>query len=198
MSQLIVQMQSSLDGFVDTSLEGVDWQQWDWGPECPWSTDLVEYFNKVIADASGLIVSRPLLEGGFLDHWHHMAEVKQGDPAYAFAARVTSLPKFLLTAKRPERTWPGTTAHVGDLAQGVAQAKDAAGGDLVCFGGAGLVKSLLRAALVDQLQLFVNPAVAGRGTRIFDEEMVNREWHAIDATPHGCGVIVCHWRAIHG
>lgn len=195
MNRLIVQMQSSLDGFVDTSLDGVRWQLWDWGPDCPWSPDLVGYFNEVVAGVSGLVVSRPLLEGGYLDHWQRMADVKQGDDAFAFASRVTSLPKFLLAGKTPERTWPRTTAHVGDLVRGVARAKEAARGDLLCFGGAGLVNGLLRADLIDELQLFVNPGIAGRGTRIFDETMVGRGWRAVDATPHECGVIVCRWRA---
>jgi len=72
------------------------------------------------------------------------------------------VPKYVLSvARAPEGTWPNTTVINGPLADGLARAKHDAGGDLVCCGGAAFAKALLQHDLVDELELFTNPGVAG-------------------------------------
>ena len=84
----------------------------------------------------------------------------------------------------------------GDFAQTVGQAHQLAGGDLICFGGAGFAKALLQRNLVDELQLFINPGIAGAGTQIFDETLASTRFHAIDAATYACGMIVTRWAVV--
>jgi dihydrofolate reductase len=196
-SGLILQMQTSIDGYVESSVPGSRWQQWNWGSDWPWTPDLRGYFNSVVANAGGIVLSRPMINQGYLSHWRQTADQHPGDPDYDFARRITRLPKYVLSrSRRPVDTWPNTAVLSGDFAQTVGQAHQLAGGDLICFGGAGFAKALLQRNLVDELQLFINPGIAGAGTQIFDETLASTRFHAIDAATYACGMIVTRWAVV--
>jgi dihydrofolate reductase len=194
MSRLILQMQTSIDGCVDSELPGSQWQAWNWGPQWPWSTGLRSFFNQGFAQASGILLSRPMVDEGYLDHWRMTAGQHVGEPDYDFARAIGALPKFAVSRSGgPDRRWPNLTGLRGDLAGIVRRAGEQAGGDLLCFGGAGLANALMRGDLVDELQLFINPGFAGAGRRIFDASMVTRHYRPADATAYGCGIVVIRW-----
>ena len=44
MKKLILQMQMSVDGFVESAGRN-SWQIWDWGNDCPWDAELKSDFN---------------------------------------------------------------------------------------------------------------------------------------------------------
>ena len=73
----------------------------------------------------------------------------------------------------------------------------ATSGCLLCFGGAGFARALLQGNLVDELQLFVNPGVAGAGTQIFDATQARTRFRAIDAAAYTCGIVVTGSRSAH-
>lgn len=195
MNRLILQMQASIDGLVDSEVVGSAWQQWDWGPATPWSDDLLERFNGTIEGVSGIVLSRPMVQGGYLDHWQAVAEQTRGDRSFRFASRVLALPKLVVTSDPAAGTWPRTTVldSRGGLAAAVQTAKERAGGDVLCFGGAGFASALLGGGHVDELQLYVNPGIAGEGRRVFDASMVRQSWRPAGADAHDCGVVVCRW-----
>lgn len=194
MPRLTVQMQMSIDGFVDSSVAGSRWSVWDWGPQWPWSADVREQFNGVLASAGGILLSRPMISEGYLDHWGRVADEHGDDPDYRFAVSIRQLPKYVVTARSVPATWPRTTVISGEFAESVQRAKDAAPGDLVCFGGAGFVSALLRSRLVDELQLYVNPGIAGEGASIFGADLGRERFELVDAIPTECGIIIARWR----
>jgi dihydrofolate reductase len=185
-------MQSSIDGFVDSSV-GAGWGLWDWGPEWTWSPDLREEFNRAIGEVSGILLSRPMYEGGYADHWAAIADSGADDADFRFASRVTRLPKFVVTGQACAPRHDNVTVIAPPLRDAVEAAKSLAGGDLICFGGSEFAASLLRERLVDELQLYVNPGLAGAGHRIFDASMADQSWKAIDATGYDCGIAVLRW-----
>jgi dihydrofolate reductase len=194
MNRLIVHMQTSMDGFVGSDVAGSTWQLWDWGPAWPWSADVRKRFNEVVGAASGILLSRPMISEGYLDHWRRTADQHPDDPDYDFARRIGELPKFVVTQHRLDAAWPKTTVIHASLAEGVRRALATAGGDLVCFGGAGFVNGLLRDNLVDDLHLFINPGIAGKGPRIFDDTMAHDSYELLDASPSECGILPARWR----
>jgi dihydrofolate reductase len=62
------------------------------------------------------------------------------------------------------------------------------GGDIGIHGSIRLARSLLRADLVDRLELVVAPSLAGRGARLFDaDDRLHRlDLERLDSTPAGC------------
>jgi dihydrofolate reductase len=174
MARLIVQMQMSADGFVSASDPEVDWQVWSWGPEWTWDADLKKDFNTVFASIGTILLSRQMVNEGYLDHWGRTAAAHPGDPDYAFARKVVEVPKLIVSRD-------------SDLATELK----AIDGDIICFGGANFVRALVAQGLVDELQLFVNPAVLGGGASIFDSPQV---LSLAGSKAYECGIVVSRYR----
>jgi dihydrofolate reductase len=193
MGRLMVQMQASIDGFVGSDDPASRWQLWDWGGQWPWTPDLRARFNAALADADGILLSRPMTEEGYLDHWERVALDHADDPDYAFARQIGQLSKIIVTSRQIDLPPPRTAVVTGEFVEAVARAKQSVAGDLMCFGGAGFVAALLGSGLVDELALYINPGLAGSGKRIFDGLPLNARFTLLDATPTDCGVVIARW-----
>ena len=68
------------------------------------------------------------------------------------------------------------------------------GGDLMIWGSANLVTSLLAAGQVDELNLMIEPILLGGGKRIFPEDGMARPMQLVSSTTAGTGVQVCTYR----
>jgi dihydrofolate reductase len=77
--------------------------------------------------------------------------------------------KYVVTNTLTEATWNNTEIISGDVLGGIKTLKSAEGKDIGVTGSLTLVRSLLTAGLLDQLQLFVHPIVLGKGARWFDD-----------------------------
>ncbi|MDT5015780.1 MAG: hypothetical protein QOD39_1940 [Mycobacterium sp.] len=197
MSKLILQMQVSIDGYVDSTVPGSRWQQWNWGDPWPWTPDLRADFNTALADAAGIVLSRPMVDDGYLAHWRQTGEDHPEHSDYDFARCIGDLPKYVLSqARQPQTEWPRTTVLNGDFSGSIERAKRDAGGDLLCFGGASFANALLRSNLVDEMQLFTNPGLAGAGHRIFDASLATSTYDAIGSTAYKCGIVVTRWAVL--
>jgi dihydrofolate reductase len=63
-------------------------------------------------------------------------------------------------------------------------------GDIIVFGGVGFASALVGAGLVDELQLFVNPAVVGAGRSIFGQLPAGLQLQLLDSAAYDCGIVV--------
>jgi dihydrofolate reductase len=193
MRKLILQMQMSVDGFVGANA-GHPWQLWDWGGDCPWDDALKQDFNAVFAGIDTILLSRKMAEEGYLTHWGKAAKNYPRDSFYAFAQRIVDARKVVPSDRLKASRWERTTVAGGNLPGEVnalkAGALKAAGeGDIAVFGGAGFASALVAAALVDEFQLFINPAVLGDGVRIFDAGGFSR-LRLLGSKAYTCGMVV--------
>jgi len=189
MRKLVLQMQISVDGRV-ASDEGEPWQVWGWGNEWPWDESLKRDFNATLATVGCILLSRPMVEQGYLDHWMRMAKVLEADPYGGFARRIGEVEKVVLSDTLTASRWKRTTIARGPLAEAVGALKRAAAGDIICFGGVGFAKSLVAAGLVDEYQLYVNPTAVGSGESIFRTTTPLR---LLGSTPYDCGIVVSRY-----
>ena len=81
----------------------------------------------------------------------------------------------------------------GGLVDEITALKAQPGQDIIAYGGATFVASLIRHGLIDEYYLFVNPAAIGRGLAIFSELNDKQELTLVDATPFACGIVVLHY-----
>lgn len=191
MRKLILQMQTSVDGYVSAAQEDLDWQVWNWGPDWAWDPALREYFNSVFDNVGTILLSRPMIEEGYLDHWRRTAEQHVGDPEYRFARKITDVEKVVVTSKRLDSRWDRTTIVNGDLGEVVQKMKQGDGSNIITFGGTRFAESLITDGLPDELQLFVNPTAVGAGDSIFASARNNglRLTH-IASRAYACGIVV--------
>ncbi|MBZ9775333.1 dihydrofolate reductase family protein [Mesorhizobium sp. CO1-1-8] len=196
MKKLVLQMQMSIDGFVGAT-EDHPWQLWEWGDDSAWDDALKQDFNAVFAGVDTILLSRKMAQEGYLTHWGNAARKFPRDPFYAFAQRIVDARKVVLSNKLKqspsEPAWERTSVASGDLPREVNALKAGeGGGDMAVFGGAGFASALIAAGLVDEFQLFINPAVLGAGRRIFDQGGF-RNLRLLGSKAYACGMVVSRY-----
>lgn len=194
MRKLILQMQMTADGFVAAANPDLDWQVWDWGEPWTWDRKLQEDFNAIFASIDCILLSRPMAEEGYLEHWGTVAKRFPADPLRAFARRIVEAQKVVFS-KRPAQPsrWERTTVARRKLADEVALLKRRPGGTLIAFGGTGFASALIAARVVDEFQFFINPTIAGDGDSIFTGEDGGLRLKLLASTAYACGIIVSRY-----
>jgi dihydrofolate reductase len=163
MRKLKLQVQMTVDGFVAGPEGQLDWMtQHD---------DGVVGRIVQITDSSDTILLGRKMTDGFIKYWE---AVQPDSPEYVFARKMVDTPKvvFSRTLKRVEGK--NVRVETGDLVQAVNQLKAQRGKDIVVYGGATFVSELIEHDLIDELNIFVNPVVIGRGMRIFKDRKALR------------------------
>jgi dihydrofolate reductase len=91
------------------------------------------------------------------------------DPADSNAARLNSLPKFVVTTRHIDTSWGPVTVIGKDLGARIASMKRSEGGELQIHGSGKLGQSLLAMGVVDELRLITAPVVVGQGRKLFGD-----------------------------
>lgn len=84
------------------------------------------------------------------------------------ADRITAMPKYIASQTLSEAKWNATVVGP-DLVDAIEKLKTQPGKDLIKWGTSRLDDTLLRAALIDELQLWFMPVVVGAGQRLFED-----------------------------
>jgi len=190
MRRLIVQLQMSVDGYVSAADASLNWQVWNWGEDWTWDDALKREFNRILASVDTILLSRPMIEEGYLDHWGRAALRFPTDPDYAFAQRIIDVPKVVLTDKLDTPRWEKTTIARGGIPAGIRALKQQPGGDTITFGGTGFASALIAAGVVDELQLFVNPTAVGKGGSLFHDKHNGTKLRLIRSDSYASGIVV--------
>lgn len=152
-----MQMHITLDGYVAGPNGEMDWMERD---KEGWA-----YINEMI-DTSDTIVLGRKMTPGFITYWE-AAAANPDDPVNQFAQKMVNTPKVVFTKTLDKSEWKNTTLAKGDITKEINDLKAKSGKDIIVYGGAGLVASLISQNLIDELNLFVNPAAIGTGMKIF-------------------------------
>lgn len=169
MRKLKLQVQISADGYIADIHGNTDWMIWNWGHHWTWDEELRNYFNDLKSGIDCVLLSRKMAQEGFIDHWKKMAD-DHDNPQSAFAEKITNARKVVFSRTLTESAWQNTTIAQNDLVTEVNQLKASPGKDIIVYGGATFVSSLIEANLIDEYYLFVNPTALGDGLRIFHRQ----------------------------
>ncbi len=191
MSATVLYMSMSLDGFIAGPNESVDNGLGDGGER------LHEW---VFADgeetAPSGVPGRPAgVNGEVFEQAMATGAVVAGrgtaEPAgYWSGDHHDGVPIFILSrhpSEAEQARWPLVT-YVGDVAEGMARAKEAAGEKDVLVHGAGVAQLALAAGVLDEIQIHLIPVLLGQGRRLFDHlaaEQIELERTAAIAAPDG-------------
>src|SRR5262245_53843371 len=107
-----------------------------------------------------------------------------------FAKRLGDMRKIVASRQPLEFSWRNSEQVEGDLVEAVAKLKaDPDIRRIALSGSISVVRQLLDAGLLDELNLFVHPATAGSGLRLFDEGGPARNLKLISAQRFRTGVV---------
>jgi dihydrofolate reductase len=91
-------------------------------------------------------------------------------------------------------TWGPTSIIRGaDLTTGINALRDRPGGEVNVMGSSQLVRSLLAADLVDEMNLMIEPVVLGGGKSIFPADGTMRPFSLVSAVTAKTGVQICRY-----
>lgn len=147
----------------------------------PFWNDEIAKSQGDIMEASGALLLGRVTYQGFAAAWPKMA----GQPG---ADKMNSMPKHVASRTLKEMEWHADLIQ-GDVVEGVQKLKEGPGENLLIYGSAGLIKTLMEHDLIDVYRLLVYPVVVGAGKRLFSEG-INKTFKLIDAQPTNSGVII--------
>jgi dihydrofolate reductase len=134
-----------------------------------------------LEEAEAQLLGRVTYEG-FAAAWPSM-EDEQG-----FAAKMNSMPKYVVSSTLGEASWENSTILRGDLRDEIEGIKREVDGVILVAGSARLVQGLLALDLVDELRLMVFPVLLGEGKRVFGELDGKRRLRLADSRAIGDGI----------
>jgi len=146
------------------------------------------------AVAEGMNIAEALLFGRRT--WQGMAAAwpdRAGDP---YADQMNAIKKYVAsrTLTEADMEWNSTLLSREDAVADVAALRAQPGGDLVMWGSASLVRALLAAGQVDEINLMIEPIVLGGGKRMFPDDGSARPLELVSCVTTGTGVQVCKYR----
>lgn len=173
MRRLIVAEFISLDGVVEAP------DRWHF----PYvNQEMFQVMWAVNAEADTMLLGRVTYQsyaGAF-------AEAPADDPV---AAQMNRPAKVMVSKTLHELEWRNSTLLTGDVVEQVAKLKERPGAAILVTGSTTLARTLLRAGLVDELNLLVHPIVVGTGQRLFESDGVQANLTLASCKALGSGVV---------
>src|SRR4051812_22849461 len=156
------------------------------------------YFD---VDVMGPAIGENLSAAGALLYgrrtWQGMAAAWPGRAGDPYADQMNAIKKYVVsrTLTEDDLTWNNTTLLLGYGAVAeIAALRAQDGGDILVWGSASLVRTLLAQGLVDELDLMIEPILLGGGKGIFPEDGAARPLDLVRCVTTGTGVQVCTYR----
>ena len=123
-------------------------------------------------------------------YWPH---VPAESPAHGIADLFNSVPKHVATHRPDTLDWQNSHGLKGDLAGAIRALKRQDGANLLTWGSGDMVRQLLAAGLVDELQLVIYPVVLARGKRLFDDNAQAAAFTLAHSTSAASGVLITRY-----
>lgn len=161
MRKLKLQMQMTINGYVAGPNGENDWMTWN--PD----NEFIAFMNSMLDTSDTLLLGRKTAES-IIKFWKETADQ---NPAHPFAKKIVDIPKVVFTKTLDKSIWNNTTLAKGNLAEEIADLKKSRQGgskDILVFGGAGFVSSLIKEGLINEYHLIINPTAMGNGMTIFN------------------------------
>jgi dihydrofolate reductase len=105
------------------------------------------------------------------------------------AAQMNKPAKVVVSETLDRLEWTNSTRLTGNVAEQVTKLKARPGGAILVTGSTTLARMLLRAGLVDELNLLVHPIIVGTGQRLFEDNGVQTPLELAASTIFSTGVI---------
>jgi dihydrofolate reductase len=136
----------------------------------------------------GLLLGRVTYQG-FAKAWPSMKD------EVGFADKMNGLPKYVVSTTLDKVEWNNSRLVKGNVAEEVKKLKQQPGKDILVYGSAELVKTLMKHDLVDEYRLMVHPVVLGSGKRLFGDTVgATKVLTLADSKAFGSGVVLLTYR----
>ena len=156
MGRLIVTERVTLDGVFDAT----SMAEWDFPFHSP---ARMAFIASGIHESDAYLLGRVTYEM-LAPGWSAMKNNEEG-----IADKLNSMTKYVVSSTLREALWNNSTILPGDPVEEVRRVKERSGQNILVHGSGMLVRALLQAGLVDELQLLVHPSIQGAGKKLFHD-----------------------------
>lgn len=146
------------------------------------------YVTQITEPVDTIILGKNLAQG-FIPHW---ASRPENEPEW-FIDKMNNAKKVVFTKTLTESPWAGTDLATGDIVKEVPDIKKQSGGDIIVYGGGTFVSSLIKAGLIDEFHLFVNPVALGNGMPIFKGLEMKQNLKLKQSIGFDCGIVLLNY-----
>lgn len=148
MRKLVVTEFLSLDGIMEEPIWTMPY----------WNDEIAKFKDDEQQTCDALLLGRVTYQG-FAAAWPESDD--EG------ADIMNSLPKYVASTTLDTVEWQNSSLLKGDVVEAITTLKQQTGRDILVYGSATLVQTLMQHDLVDCYRLLVYPVVLGKGIRLF-------------------------------
>jgi dihydrofolate reductase len=181
MRKLKLQMNMTIDGFVG----GVNGEQ-DW-LERNQDSEFIKLYQKDIVDSADTLLLGRKMTDVFISHW----ESQYDNPNAVFARKLVDISKIVFSKTITTITGKNVRVENGDLVTIINQLKREKGKDILVYGGASFVSSLVKHNLIDEYNFFIHRTAIGNGLKIFTDAT---KLKLISSKSFECGVVANQYK----
>jgi len=190
MRKLKLQVNMSIDSYIAGPNGEMDWMVWNWDDK------LKNYVYELNEPVDTILLGRKMTDG-FVSYWLDVM-TKPDDPSsidrsHVFAKKMIDTPKVVFTKTLKKSQWANTDIATGDLTDEISNLKSLKGKDMIVYGGASFDSSLIRAGLIDEFHLFINPVAIGKGMTIFKDLNEIQKFNLVKSVAFDCGIVELHY-----
>ena len=184
MSKLIYMLNVSLDGFIETTDQSLDWTVVD--------DELHTWFNEQARTLDASLYGRRLYQL-MAAYWPTAAsDPAASEPELDFARIWLATPKIVFSTTLASVEWNSRLVS-GDVGERLAELRTEFRGDLE-VGGPTLASAFIERGLVDEYRVVVHPIVLGSGTPLFPTLKDPIGLRLIETRIFGSGVVYLGYR----
>jgi dihydrofolate reductase len=186
MRKLKLQVQITLDGYISGANGEADWMTFNW------TEDIKKYVDEITRPVDLILLGKNLATG-FIPHWKAIAQ-DNNHPEKEAGVKYFETPKIVFSKTLNRSEWEHTTVENGDFVKKIQELKKQDGGDMIVYGGAQFVSSLIKEQLIDELHLFINPAIIGKGMPIYQQVNSTQRFEIRKTIQFECGIVLLKYQ----
>jgi dihydrofolate reductase len=180
MRKLVVSEWMTVDGVFDADTMGEWFRPYD-------SDDRQEWIKEMILASDAFLFGRITYEM-LAGYWPTVKD--RDNKEIEIADRLNGAPKYVVSSTLKTGEWNNSTIIKKNVVEELAKLKQQPGQDILIFGSATLVQSLMAADLIDEYRFLVHPIVMGRGKRPFKDGMVTTKLKLVETKMSSLGVML--------
>ncbi len=180
MRRVILDSLVSLDGYYTDAKSQVDWFEMEdedmaWSHDALSTTGTLVFGRKTYEEFAGIF---PKMKDPAAMGW---------DPY--IPESLNALPKIVFSKSLREGSWKPVTIVRTDPVTEIARLKQGTGKDIQIVGSGSIVSAAVRAGLVDEYRLRVQPILLGSGRLLFPDAAARHRMKLVEAKPFKTGVL---------
>jgi dihydrofolate reductase len=193
MRKLVVSEWMTLDGVFEADTMEQWFRPYD-------SDDRQEWIKQAILASDAFLFGRITYEM-LAGYWPTVTD--RDSKEIAIADRLNGAPKYVVSSTLKTGKWNNSTIIKKNVVEELATLKQQPGQDILIFGSATLVQSLMAADLIDEYRFLVHPIVMGSGKRPFKDGMPTTKLKLVETKTSSLGVTLLsyhpakHIAAVH-